>query len=74
MVFYIKDGHGGEIKINRGDVVTVVLDCSLLEISFEKDDKIIHGPMILPKRDIWYPAIRLSVEVAGRCEFIMDNE
>ena len=55
-------GYDDENKANigQGEVVTIELDCHLSELVFKLKDDIIYGPMKLPQRKAWYPAIALG--------------
>ena len=46
--------------IEKGQTVCMELDCSLSRIVWKSDGKIIYGPMNLPERDAWYPAISVG--------------
>merc|ERR1711971_1321803 len=46
--------------------VTVELDCDSESLSFKINDEIIYGPLKLPQRDAWYPAVSLTL---GRFQY-----
>ena len=60
-----------ETTIVVDQVVTIELDCHLHEMLFKLEDEIIYGPIKLPKRESWYPAVSLTFEdYQYRCKFI----
>ena len=57
----IPDGdpmHKTTIAIN--DVITMELDCKLSQLSFKNGEKEIYGPLQLPERKAWYPAVHFA--------------
>ena len=60
-----------ETTIAVDQIVTIELDCDLHEILFKLKDKLIYGPIKLPKRQSWYPAVSLTLgNFNYRCNFI----
>ena len=47
-------------KAHKDEIITAELDCGLSEISFRIEDKQLYGPMKLPPREAWYPAIQIA--------------
>ena len=52
------DAISAEIKKN--ELVTIELDCKLSTLTFRKNNATIYGPMELPERDAWFPAVGLG--------------
>ena len=60
--------------MNAEDFVTIELDCGLSQIVFKRSDTeiILYGPVQLPERECWYPAVKFGLPMAGTCEMITD--
>ena len=57
------------------DIITMELDCHSSQITFKIKDKIFYGPMQLPKRDAWYPAVACEYAAfEGSVTFIQVTE
>eukprot|EP01083_Nonionella_stella_P171675 586878_1 len=44
-------------RIQRKQIVQMELDCVLSQLVFKRDGNVIYGPIELPQRKAWYPAI-----------------